>query len=732
VACDGGTPPPDGGSDGGGADGGVGEILTILRDDYGVPHIYAESRRGAAYGLGWTDAEDVGAPLLTQLYAGVAQSTERLGAGCARCPASDGFARIYHIPEAVERDYAIVSALTREWIEGYVAGVDAYFRASPSASYDPDDPVAGPMVVGAFLVARALHAISATQSNLMPDAGGSNQLAITGARTAASTTLVLKDPHNAWAESERYVHFSFDGMDFVGNAGLGAIGCGSNDALAFGCTRAQPASAISVRARARHAGDHPAEGSCPAAAELEYFDHAAGGFVPLPMRCLELGAESRWVYEGRFGPVSGVGADTDGDGYPDTLTMAHVFAAADVDYLEYAIGRQFARTAEEMMGLFAAATPREDAQYRAFGSSDHHIGLVLGASAPDLDPAIDWTLPVSTDDPRIDSWTSSLDWNDLSAARWNNVDGAAPELPHVMDPTGDFVLNANGLPTFGTVPNGQVGDVPVYLEALRTTTVREDRLLDLVTDATGLDGAALQAIAMDVRVPFAPELADAARCGIAAESLDVVATYGDGGELLQILADWDGLATPDSEGATVAAALESAAPTLVYPAAGSCLTRAQLDSLGSFLRDTVAPSMRSQYASLHVPWGHVNFTIVGGAEHALPGMGLGRLVTVLANYFEIDSATGRFRVGGQRVGSRVTQVTSYSPAGFETWITSPHGQISEVDVPGSPHVGQSIDDYAARRMRRVLTDRAEVEAHLDPWGDEPGHEHPTRTTLALP
>src|SRR5579883_2327895 len=40
------------------ADAGKGEEVTILRDDFGTPNIFAETAEGAVFGLGYAQAED--------------------------------------------------------------------------------------------------------------------------------------------------------------------------------------------------------------------------------------------------------------------------------------------------------------------------------------------------------------------------------------------------------------------------------------------------------------------------------------------------------------------------------------------------------------------------------------------------------------------------------------------------------------------------------------------------
>ena len=47
-----------GGGGGVGGAAGTPEDVTLLRDVFGVPHIFADSDRGALYGLGWASAED--------------------------------------------------------------------------------------------------------------------------------------------------------------------------------------------------------------------------------------------------------------------------------------------------------------------------------------------------------------------------------------------------------------------------------------------------------------------------------------------------------------------------------------------------------------------------------------------------------------------------------------------------------------------------------------------------
>lgn len=730
----------------------AGRRALLLRDRFGVPHVFADDVRAASYAMGWVEAEDQRDALLLRYYGAVGRASERFGATCGMpCLETDIRVHVDRVREVVESRYATLEPATREVVEAYAEGLNAFFARTPGAwaAYDPADPVTPQMVVASHVAARIAHARAATQADITPG-DGSNQLAVTGTRTVPDTTVVLKDPHNLWTGSEPYLHVSVGDYDIVGNGFGGVLGCGSNGFVSFGCTRATPVSAVSVRLRLEYGANRSSDEPCGEYVEARYADHAAAGeLVPFAMRCISIAREGQsaftgWVYDSRFGTLDQSGEDTDGDGRPDEAFVTHVFAATDPSVFDYAVARTYARSATELLGLYAAPTPREDAQYRAFGSREHVIGLVLGASVPALDPAVDWHQPVSAEDSRIDGWTPNADWSVLGGVAFYNVDGVAPELPHVLAPAGDFVQNCNGNPEWATEPIGQIGESPRILESFRVPTNRDERMRQLVLDSGPLDAAGVIEMAADVVVAHGRDLGEAIRCGLAASGQDPVTSWSDGGRLMVQLTDWaaiDYRALPESEAMTVMYLIDGSSSMPRYPAPGECLSAEALDRLGVALRDAVAPAMRRLYGASHddplrVPWGHLNYVVVGGVEYGVAGAG-GRLATLFVNAFELDLDTGRGDPE-THLGSRLTQVTSFGPNGHEVFITSPHGQVDERRTPSSPHVGQTIYDYVARRFRRVPLRRDEVESDLCPYGDpasaihDPEHEHRTRTELAIP
>ena len=345
-----------------------------------------------------------------------------------------------------------------------------------------------------------------------------------------------------------------------------------------------------------------------------------------------------------------------------------------------------------------------------------------------LDDSLDWSQPVSSGDLR-------LEW---APERWYNLDSQMPELPHVFDPRGDFVQNCNGHPAWATVPPGQIPqNIPKYLRRSPGNGARGDRLVELLVSAKGIDASQAMAIATDIKVPRAGNAIEALRHGIAAAGIDdPAARWGaDVGELIEILLAWRDFngyqATIDSEAMTILYLYDKIASVVWIPPDQTFPIDA-LDQIAGVLAQ-VAAAMRQAYSRvfpnpLRVPWGYVHHAVVGGREVPMPGGVHPHLNSLFNNDGELRP-DGRVAV---RKGSNSMLTASFGPNGFEVYVTNALGQVDESLFPDSPHVGQTIDDFAARRYRRVWLNRQEVEKHLCPFANQPGHEHRARTELTLP
>lgn len=103
--------------------------ITIIRDTFGVPHIFAKTDAEVAYGFAWANAEDAfvesqGLIYLAKGYAGRFQGKEGVKA--------DFFAHAIQARQLVEAQYdtAFTPAYKR-YLNGYVQGLNAYAKAHP-------------------------------------------------------------------------------------------------------------------------------------------------------------------------------------------------------------------------------------------------------------------------------------------------------------------------------------------------------------------------------------------------------------------------------------------------------------------------------------------------------------------------------------------------------------------------------------------------------------------------
>src|SRR5262249_38973420 len=109
------------------AAGGAEEVV-IYRDDFGIPHIFARTEAGAAYGMGYAQAEDRLEEVLKQYRRAAGTMAEVFGPAFLR---DDYRQRLWRHRAVAEANYPKLSAKVRGIIEAYQAGLKAYMKEHP-------------------------------------------------------------------------------------------------------------------------------------------------------------------------------------------------------------------------------------------------------------------------------------------------------------------------------------------------------------------------------------------------------------------------------------------------------------------------------------------------------------------------------------------------------------------------------------------------------------------------
>jgi len=135
------------------------EKVEILRDEFGVPHIFARTAAGAAFGAGYAQAEDRPDALLRNLRSGEATAPVELS--------------------------------VRALLNAYCAGINRYFEEHPPTNAGKVTPE----MVAAFS-RRAFTYIR-----------GSNDVLIAPQRTTSGDVIAILDPFSAWSGDGRPYEF---------------------------------------------------------------------------------------------------------------------------------------------------------------------------------------------------------------------------------------------------------------------------------------------------------------------------------------------------------------------------------------------------------------------------------------------------------------------------------------------------------------------------------------------
>lgn len=178
--------------------------ISIARDSFGVPHIFAPTDAEVAYGLAWAHAEDDFESIQTMMIT----ASGRLGEvqGKAGAPA-DYFVKFIKAKEITEQRYeADLSPEYKQVLQGYVDGLNAYAKAHPKEiKLKKLFPVTPKNIITAYVVmltnmvgtSRALeYIVKGKPDDYVFNANsGSNAVAMNSRITADSSAYLMINPH---------------------------------------------------------------------------------------------------------------------------------------------------------------------------------------------------------------------------------------------------------------------------------------------------------------------------------------------------------------------------------------------------------------------------------------------------------------------------------------------------------------------------------------------------------
>ena len=185
------------------------EKTTILRDEFGVPHVFAPSPEGAAFGSGYAQAEDRLEELLRNYRKAEGTMAEAFGPDWVW---HDYRQRLWGHRRVAERHYPELDRRLRAILEAYQAGIQRFMTEHPEQV-----PAWAPKLAPWQVVALGRYIIwgwpegeaggKLIRAGIKPDPvayRGSNEMLLAPSRTAMRAPIAIIDPHLSWYGEFRF------------------------------------------------------------------------------------------------------------------------------------------------------------------------------------------------------------------------------------------------------------------------------------------------------------------------------------------------------------------------------------------------------------------------------------------------------------------------------------------------------------------------------------------------
>ncbi len=192
----------------------------ILRDEFGVPHVFADQLEDAAYAVGYAQAEDRLEELLKNYRKAEGTMSEAFGAEWYR---HDYLQRMWRHAAISREKYNDVSPKMRACIEAYQAGIKQFIKDHPEQvpKWAPELHPAQVIALGRYMIwgwPMGEAGSDLRRGGIEPDPvayRGSNQMLIAPSRTVMKAPIAVIDPHLSWYGEFRFYEVRIYARDYA-------------------------------------------------------------------------------------------------------------------------------------------------------------------------------------------------------------------------------------------------------------------------------------------------------------------------------------------------------------------------------------------------------------------------------------------------------------------------------------------------------------------------------------
>ncbi|GAB5503534.1 acylase [Pyruvatibacter sp.] len=664
--------------------------VEIIRDKFGVPHLYGQRDADVVFGLAYAQAEDDWATMQEIVVAARGNLAQQRGADAA---VTDYLVHLLRVWPTTNAGYPDLPQNIREIAEAYAHGTNLWASENPDEVWDGVLPVTGEDVIAGFVFKtpffygldgvfkELFEETRSKEISLGPDNAflwtetpkypiGSNAFAVAPSRSTDGHTRLLVNSHQpfagpvAWYEARLK---SEEGLDIAGGVFPGApvILHGHNRNLGWANTVNKPdlADVYVLDVNPDNPNQYRLDGA------WRDMDVSVATIKVKLFGPLEWHAQ-RDVKYSEHGPV----LETEHGVY----AVRYAGMGETRQLVQYHSLNRANNLEEWMDAMRLQALPSINYVY---GDKDGNIAYIYNAQMP----------------KRIDGW----DWQkylpgDRSELIWTEYH-EFDALPQLINPPSGFVFNANNTPFEATDEANDLRpeNFPVTMGVETQMTNRGYRGLELLRPDTQISAEEFKEYKFDKTYSKDSELAKLIEMWLAED----FSGEPDMEAAQRLLADFDMSADMDDTNAAVA--VLAGEPVVWAQIQGTPMP----DTIQS-LRDTVAHLME-HWGRLDVPWGEVNRIRRGDVDLPLGG-GPDLLRAV---YARLPQEDGRLVAQG---GDTMIYIADWAPDG-SLKSESIHQFGSATLDETSPHYADQSPLYATEQFREI------------PWGRDALEAEATRT-----
>ncbi len=409
------------------------DAIEIHWDRWQVPHVYASTRAGLGYGLGYAELRAYPDEILRMYAVARGEAAAIWGEGEL---GSDRMTRMLDLPRRAEQALAARTPEVRAYLEAFAQGMNDFAAAHPERlsaeakqvlPVRPTDPIAHSLrgMLAFTLLTGQRPFIMTIDGQPRAELAGSNVWAIAPSRSASGNALLLANPHLPWrAPGSRFFEAHLVGPDAplygVATVGSTVLGIAFNDAIAWSHT-VNILDTTDFFALVRDGDGYRFDGTKRA---FEQHDER----VRVKQRDGTMREENVRVRRSVHGPVLEL---KDGS----LFAVKSGIDGANAGWIEAWLAMGRARD----LATFEAALRTLQLPMFTVGYADrdgHILFLSTGRVPKRPQGAYDWFQPVR---------------GDVSATLWDEI-LPYESLPRLVDPPGGFVQNSNSVPWFATMP----------------------------------------------------------------------------------------------------------------------------------------------------------------------------------------------------------------------------------------------------------------------------------------